>query len=171
MEFLIWEAIWSFHVDRGSHTWASIRQASPGGLAETQITGAHPLSFYSVDLSGAQQSAFLSFHFNFFNVFFLLFKKRDWERERAQVEEGSEREGDTETEAGSRLWDVNTEPNVGLESMNCEIVIRAEVEIGHLTDWAPRVGISNKFLGDTASALKNMLWEPMMQHLRRWMIV
>ena len=33
---------------------------------------------------------------------------------------GAEREGDTESEAGSRLPAVSTEPNVGLELMNCE---------------------------------------------------
>ena len=32
------------------------------------------------------------------------------------------REGDTESKAGSRLWAVSTEPNVGLELMNCEIL-------------------------------------------------
>ena len=35
---------------------------------------------------------------------------------------GTEREGDTEPEAGSRLRAVNTEPDVGLELTNSEIV-------------------------------------------------
>ena len=35
---------------------------------------------------------------------------------------GSEREGDTESEAGSRLRAVSTEPDMGLEPTNCEIV-------------------------------------------------
>ena len=35
---------------------------------------------------------------------------------------GSEREGDTESETGSRLRAVSTEPDVGLELMNREIV-------------------------------------------------
>ena len=35
---------------------------------------------------------------------------------------GAEREGDTESEAGSRLRAVNAEPNVGLEPMNHEIM-------------------------------------------------
>ena len=48
--------------------------------------------------------------------------------------EGAEREGDTELEAGSRLWAISTEPNAGLELMNCEIMTLAEV--GRLTDWA-----------------------------------
>ena len=47
---------------------------------------------------------------------------------------GSEREGDTESEAGSRLWAVSTEPDAGLELTDREIMTRAEV--GRLTDWA-----------------------------------
>ena len=47
---------------------------------------------------------------------------------------GAEREGDTESEAGSRLWAVSTEPDVGLELTNHEIMTWAEV--GCLTDWA-----------------------------------
>ena len=45
---------------------------------------------------------------------------------------GAETEGDTESEAGSRLCVVSTEPNMGLELMNCEIVTWAKVR--HLTD-------------------------------------
>ena len=48
--------------------------------------------------------------------------------------EGAEREGDTESEAGSRLWAVSTEPDVGLELTNYEIMAWAEVR--RLTDWA-----------------------------------
>ena len=39
---------------------------------------------------------------------------------------GAER-GDTGSEAGSRLWAVSTEPNMGLELTNCEITTWAEV--------------------------------------------
>ena len=35
---------------------------------------------------------------------------------------GREREGDTESEAGSRLRAVSTEPDMGLEPTNCEIM-------------------------------------------------
>ena len=35
---------------------------------------------------------------------------------------GAEREGDTESEAGSRLPAISTEPDVGLELMDCEIM-------------------------------------------------
>ena len=45
---------------------------------------------------------------------------------------GAEGEGDTESEAGSRLQAVSTEPDVGLELVNREIMTRAEV--GGLTD-------------------------------------
>ena len=35
---------------------------------------------------------------------------------------GAEREGDTQSEGGSRLWAVGTEPDTGLELTDCEIV-------------------------------------------------
>ena len=50
---------------------------------------------------------------------------------------GEERGGDTESEAGSRLWAVSTEPDTGLEPTNCEIVTWAEV--GRPTNWATQV--------------------------------
>ena len=60
---------------------------------------------------------------------------------------GLEREGDTESEAGSRLWAVSTEPNVGLKLTDHEIMTWAEV--GRITDWAtqaPRVALGFNFL-------------------------
>ena len=47
---------------------------------------------------------------------------------------GAEREGDTESEAGSRLWAVSTEPDAGLELTDREIMTWAEVV--RSTDWA-----------------------------------
>ena len=47
---------------------------------------------------------------------------------------GSEREGDTESETGSRLWAVSTEPDAGLELTDREIMTWAEVR--RLTDQA-----------------------------------
>ena len=35
---------------------------------------------------------------------------------------GAERQGDTESEVGSRVRAVNTEPDAGLELTECEIV-------------------------------------------------
>ena len=52
-------------------------------------------------------------------------------------EGGAEREGDTESKAGSRFWAVSTEPDVGVELMNREIMTWAEA--GRLTDWATQV--------------------------------
>ena len=46
---------------------------------------------------------------------------------------GAETEGDTESETGSRLWVVSTEPNMGLELTNREIMTWAKVR--GLTDW------------------------------------
>ena len=45
---------------------------------------------------------------------------------------GAEREGDTESETGTRLRAVSTEPDAGLEVTDREIVTGAEV--GRLTD-------------------------------------
>ena len=58
-----------------------------------------------------------------------------FDRERQSVSRGeAEREGDPESEAGSRLWAVSTEPNAGLELTSLEIMTWAAV--GCLTDWA-----------------------------------
>ena len=51
--------------------------------------------------------------------------------------EGAEREGDTESETGSRFWAVSTELEVGLELTSQEIMTWAEV--GRSTDWATQV--------------------------------
>ena len=57
---------------------------------------------------------------------------------------GREREGDTESKAVSRLWDVCTEPDKGLEPTNCEIM--TWVEVGHLTDWTTQAPLQKPFL-------------------------
>ena len=44
------------------------------------------------------------------------------ERERERVVGKGQREGDTESEAGSRLQAVSTKPNIGLEPTNREIM-------------------------------------------------
>ena len=74
----------------------------------------------------------------FFFYVYLFLRNREREKEHSYVSgSGAEREGDTELEAGSRLWAVSTEPDAVLELMNCEIMTWAEV--GHLTDWATQV--------------------------------
>ena len=57
---------------------------------------------------------------------------------------GSEREGDTESEAGSRLWAISPEPHAGLELTDRKIVTWAEV--GRLTDWATQAPQSSAIL-------------------------
>ena len=50
---------------------------------------------------------------------------------------GAEKEGDTESEAGSVFWAVSTEPNIGLELTSCEIMTWAKVR--RLTDGATQM--------------------------------
>ena len=86
-------------------------------------------------LKGVHARCFMYFCF-FFSSFL-----RDTERQSTSGR-GAEREGDTESEAGSRLWAVSTELYVGFELADREIVTWAEV--GRLTDWAtqaPHLGI------------------------------
>ena len=82
-------------------------------------------------------SCFLNFFFNkesFFNVYLFL-REKEREREIMNVEE-AEREGDTESEAGSRFQAASTNLDMGLKLMNCDMTW-AEVE--SLTDWATQV--------------------------------
>ena len=72
-----------------------------------------------------------------FNVYFWE-TERERQRERQSMIRGvAEKEGNTESRAGSRLWAVSTQPNMGLELTSCEIMTWAEV--GHLTNWATQV--------------------------------
>ena len=81
------------------------------------------------------------FFFKFFFNVFIYF----WERQRQNASGlGSEREGDTESEGGSRLRAVSTEPEEGFELMNCEIMPWAEV--GSSTDWATQAPVGGTLL-------------------------
>ena len=63
-----------------------------------------------------REAGIFFFFFNFFNVYLFL-------REREHTSRGgAEREGDTESEAGSRLRAVSTEPDAGLKPTNREIM-------------------------------------------------
>ena len=62
------------------------------------------------------------------------------ERDKAWAREG-QRERDTESEAGFRFWADSTEPNVGLEPTNHEIMTRAEVRGS--TSWATQAPLNN----------------------------
>ena len=59
----------------------------------------------------------------FFLIFFFSVFIYFWDRERQSMNGGgAEREGDTESETGSRLRAVSPEPDAGLELMDREIV-------------------------------------------------
>ena len=57
---------------------------------------------------------------------------------------GAERQGDTESEAGSRLQAVSTEPDAGLKPTSRKIMTWAEVR--RSTDWATQAPQKNFFL-------------------------
>ena len=57
---------------------------------------------------------------------------------------GAERKGDTESEAGSRLRAISTEPYVGLEPTNREIMTRAKSD-AQLTETPRYPKILKKF--------------------------
>ena len=60
-----------------------------------------------------------------------------WEREREWQSVsggGAESQGDTESEAGSKLQAVSTEPDTGLKPTNCEIM--TSTKVCRSTDWA-----------------------------------
>ena len=68
-----------------------------------------------------------------------------WETERQSARRGgAERERDTESDTGSRLRDVNTEPDPGLEPMKRGIMTWAKVR--RLTDQATQVPLLLLFL-------------------------
>ena len=60
-----------------------------------------------------------------------------WETQRQNASGLGQREGGTESAAGSRLWAVSTEPDAGLKLTSCEIITWAEVR--RSTDWATQV--------------------------------
>ena len=76
----------------------------------------------------------------FFNVLFIFETGRD----RAWTGEG-QREGGTESETGSRLWAVSTEPDAELELTDREIMTWADV--GRLTDRATQAPLLLGFKG------------------------
>ena len=99
----------------------SSRRIASGSIQETSSTastGSLPNVCHQ-DSVIAMCLPFFPFLFPFFkNVYF-------WERERERERE--ERERHTESEAGSRLWAVSTEPDAGLKLTNREIMTWAEV--------------------------------------------
>ena len=99
------------------------------------------LQLLKLSVSKGELLIFLSAHlFSFLN--FLLTFIYYWETQsvsRGRVERG----GDTESEVGSRLQAVSTEPDAELELPNYKIMTWAEVR--RLTDWATQVLLAHLF--------------------------
>ena len=86
-----------------------------------------------------------------------------FERERHSASRrGEEREGVTESKAGSRLWAVSTEPDMGHELTNREIMTWAEV--GHLTDWATQVPLKLNFFLNKFFFMFIYFWQRETEH-------
>ena len=63
-----------------------------------------------------------------------------WERQ-SKSRGGAEKEGETESKAGSRLWAVSTESDAGLKPTNREIMTWAEVR--PLTNWTTQAPLKD----------------------------
>ena len=80
-----------------------------------------------------------------FIIFFLSFVQyRETERQ-SMSWGGAKTAGDTESEAGPRLWAVITEPHAGLELTNAKMVTWAKV--GCPIDWATQAPLPLLFFG------------------------
>ena len=84
------------------------------------------------------------------NLFFLMFT-HFWETERQSTRGERQREGDTETKAGSKPQAVSTEPKVGLEPTDGEIMTWAEVR--RPTDWATQAPLKVRMFTIACKAL------------------
>ena len=78
-------------------------------------------------------SGLLRFYKKKFFLTFIYFWKRETECEQGR---GREREGDTESEAGSRLWTVSTEPYAGLKPTNRECGAQTQEPWDHDLTWS-----------------------------------
>ena len=85
-------------------------------------------------------------HMTFLKIFFYIYLFLIDRERQSRSGGGAEREGNTESEAGSRLWGVSSEPDTGLEPTNHEIM--TWVEGRRLTDWATRAPLSRWLLTD-----------------------
>ena len=80
----------------------------------------------------------------FFLIMFIYFWERERKRERENELGRGQREGDTESQAGSRLWAVSAEPDAGLEPTEHKIVIWSEIKSQTL-NWLSHPGSPKKF--------------------------
>ena len=80
-------------------------------------------------------------------------------RQRQSMNREGQREGDTESETGSRLWAISPEPDAGLELTDCEIMTWAKVR--RLTDRATQVPLNNIFFVLNKMPFHQIQWKSM----------
>ena len=133
------EREWGRGRERGRHRIQGRLQAL--SCQHRAQCGARTHELWDHDWSQSRTSNWLShpgapWTYIFLSLFIYLFWRRGGGR--------AEREGDTESKAGSRLWAVSTEPNTGLEPMNCEIMTWAKGR--RLIDWVTQVPLNHYML-------------------------
>ena len=102
----------------------------------------HYCTVYLEYLSSTYPPHFWVMGINFISKYILsiYFWQRQWQ---CVSRGGAERDRNTESEAGSRLWAVSTEPNAGLKLVNYDIMTRAKV--GRLSNWATQASLNIHF--------------------------
>ena len=127
---LLWGSFWHKHNKLGGQ--------SSGGNNENVPETTAVFSFSDLLTLNNLGCLFVVWFLVFFFYFFYFLKKSLFLRERKRQSVsggGAQREGDTESEGGSRLRVVSTEPSAGLELTNRAIMTRARV--GCSTDGSP----------------------------------
>ena len=123
--------LWSMGLSPASGSVLTARSLEPASESVSPSLSAPPLLTLHLSHQIHHQIPWILSSHNMSHVFVPLFKKKIffnvylfW-RERGSSRTsggGAEREGNTETKAGSRLRAVSTEPDAGLEPTNCEIM-------------------------------------------------
>ena len=106
----------NIHLSHGTRSFTRANTSLSCGkfLLPSRVTGVHS--------QGLNNNIFFRFVY-FLNFFFSTFFIYFWDRERQSMNGGgAEREGDTESETGSRLRAISPEPDAGLELTDLEIV-------------------------------------------------
>ena len=109
-----------------------LRARSPGGGREPHLN----MRSVGGGVGTVERREKVCLDFKIFKQFLMFLYLQERQRGRTWAGEG-QREEDPESEAGSRLRAVSTEPDVELEPPNLEIMTWAEV--GRLTHWATQV--------------------------------
>ena len=108
---------WSVGSSPASGSVLTAWSLEPASDSVSPSLSALPPLVLALSLSLSKINKHLKHFFKKFNVYLFL-RQRETEHEWGRAE----REGDTESEAGSRLQAVSTEPDMGLEPMNREIM-------------------------------------------------